>query len=410
MKSKRIAVLAPLAVVALVFAYCGRADAAPSIVIGTVSGPASSSVILSVNFASGTTDVSALQFDLMFPAGIAYDSIATGTVAAAAGKDVMAAAISGGMRVLIAGLNQTAIGTGQLANITLDLANSLSAGTYPMAPVNIVFSDPDGDEVASSSQSGSVTVSNSTSVIDSVPPAVAITFPTAGATVSGTVQITGTASDNVSVSVVQVSIDGGPYGSANSTSSWTYSWNTQPAANGSHTIAAKATDSSGNTTITPNVAVNIQNVSAAQKYPRLFVLTSLEGLAAIPANLPITATVEAGSTTLETEQGILPNAQKQYSVSFQSGDPQFVNVQIRADNYLSTTFQNIDTTVNSASAISIPQLSAGDLNNDNAVNSLDYSLMNGNWLRPGTGDLNGDGIVNSIDFAILKNNFGKSGQ
>jgi len=69
----------------------------------------------------------------------------------------------------------------------------------------------------------------------------------------------------------------------------------------------------------------------------------------------------------------------------------------------------VDTTVNSGSALTVPELSAGDLNNDNVINSLDYSLMNSNWLKSGVGDINGDGIVNSLDFAILKNNFNKAG-
>ena len=161
-----------------------------------------------------------------------------------------------------------------------------------------------------------------------------------------------------------------------------------------------------------SVSITVNNATAT-KYPRLITLTSLEGIAAIPSNTTITATVLSPSsgTTLETQSNLTPNASKQYTVTFLSSDPQLVNIRIKANGYLSQLLSNIDTTVNSASALSVPQLNAGDFNNDNTVNSLDYSLMNSNWLKNyPTCDINADGIVNSIDFAILKNNYDKSGQ
>ena len=54
-----------------------------------------------------------------------------------------------------------------------------------------------------------------------------------------------------------------------------------------------------------------------------------------------------------------------------------------------------------------PQPLIGDLNNDNAVNALDWSLMNSVWFSTDpTADLNNDGIVNSLDFSILNRNWG----
>src|SRR6185369_16696727 len=51
-----------------------------------------------------------------------------------------------------------------------------------------------------------------TSSSDTTPPTVAITSPTTGATVSGTISVTATASDNVGVVGVRVLVDGGPLG------------------------------------------------------------------------------------------------------------------------------------------------------------------------------------------------------
>ena len=52
-------------------------------------------------------------------------------------------------------------------------------------------------------------------------PKVKITSPAAGATVTGTITVSGTASDNVSVSTVELRVDGNPYQLASGTTSWT---------------------------------------------------------------------------------------------------------------------------------------------------------------------------------------------
>ena len=78
-------------------------------------------------------------------------------------------------------------------------------------------------------------------------PTIAIVNPTPGSTVSGMVTITGTAADNVALAKVEVAIDSGSYGVVFGTGTWSYSWDTRPLPNGSHTLAARATDSTGNT-------------------------------------------------------------------------------------------------------------------------------------------------------------------
>jgi alpha-glucosidase (family GH31 glycosyl hydrolase) len=97
-------------------------------------------------------------------------------------------------------------------------------------------------------------------VYESVPPTINLMTPTNGATVCGTVSISGFASDNVAVARVEVSIDGGAWTLASGTTTWSYSFNTQSVLNGLHTIAARATDSSGNTSPIPTATVRVINV------------------------------------------------------------------------------------------------------------------------------------------------------
>ena len=53
-----------------------------------------------------------------------------------------------------------------------------------------------------------------------------------------------------------------------------------------------------------------------------------------------------------------------------------------------------------------PPTLQGDLNNDDTVNSLDWSIMNNVWnTNDATADINGDGIVNTIDWSVMNSNW-----
>jgi hypothetical protein len=249
---------------------------------------------------------------------------------------------------------------------------------------------------------------------DTTPPTASITSPSTG-TDSGTITFSATASDpNVTgqvtsgLKLVTLFVDGSVFATSTS-GSISVPLDTTTLTNASHTLTATAIDNAGNNSTVSSVTITVNN-TVATKYPRTLSLSSLEGISAIPAGTTITATVisPGSGATLETQSNLTATAGK-YTVTFLSGDPQLVNIRVKANGYLSQLLTSVDTTVNSASALTVPQLTAGDLNNDNVVNSLDYSLMNSNWLKSGTGDINGDGIVNSLDFAILKNDWGKSG-
>ena len=92
---------------------------------------------------------------------------------------------------------------------------------------------------------------------------VAIASPANNATVSGSVTVSGTASDTVSVSSVQVSVDNGAYSNASGTTNWSYSFNTASLSNGSHTLTAKATDAAGLFAISSVLNISVSNGSSA---------------------------------------------------------------------------------------------------------------------------------------------------
>ena len=98
--------------------------------------------------------------------------------------------------------------------------------------------------------------------VDTQPPTVAITAPAVGATVSGTVAVSASASDNVGVSSVQFTLDGVNVGAPVSAAPYTFNWDSTTVANGSHTLSARASDAAGNTSTATGVTVNVSNAPA----------------------------------------------------------------------------------------------------------------------------------------------------
>jgi outer membrane protein assembly factor BamB len=97
---------------------------------------------------------------------------------------------------------------------------------------------------------------------DTTPPTVSITSPTAGATVSGSVNVTANAADNVAVANVQFFVDGNALGSPDTTSPYSVPWDTTAVTNGTHTLTARATDTSGNVGTSAAVNVTVSNAVA----------------------------------------------------------------------------------------------------------------------------------------------------
>jgi uncharacterized membrane protein len=98
---------------------------------------------------------------------------------------------------------------------------------------------------------------------DTTPPTTSITSPANNATVSGTINVTASASDNVGVVKVEFYIDS-VLKSTSTTSPYTFSWNTTTVANGSHTIFSKAYDAANNVGTSATVTVTVSNSTAQQ--------------------------------------------------------------------------------------------------------------------------------------------------
>src|SRR5207245_8025314 len=103
------------------------------------------------------------------------------------------------------------------------------------------------------------TASVSVTVADTTPPAVSMTAPSSGSTVSGMVTVSATASDNVGVAGVQFKLDGVNLGAEVLAAPYAISWATTTATNAAHTLTAVARDAAGNNATAVAVSVTVFN-------------------------------------------------------------------------------------------------------------------------------------------------------
>ncbi len=130
---------------------------------------------------------------------------------------------------------------------------NLSAGTH-----HLIVRGREGN-----CQLGAITIAPyvMTPPADTTPPMVALGAPDGGATVSSSVTVSATASDNVDVVGVQFKLDGANLGAEDTTSPYSVIWNTTSSANGSYTLTAVARDVAGNQTTASPVTVQVNNVA-----------------------------------------------------------------------------------------------------------------------------------------------------
>jgi hypothetical protein len=128
---------------------------------------------------------------------------------------------------------------------------------------------------------------------DASAPSVTVTAPVAGATVSGTVTLAATASDNVGVTQTKWYVDGAEVGWDGS-APWQVSWNSASVANGQHSIFAKAADAAGNWGTSATVTFTVSNGSTGSA-PTVTVTAPVAG-ATVSGTVTLAATASVGVT------------------------------------------------------------------------------------------------------------------
>jgi hypothetical protein len=143
------------------------------------------------------------------------------------------------------------------------------------------------NEVSAAVLPRSFTLDDAAPAPDTQAPTTSITGPAAGATLSGTVSVNASASDNVGVTKVEFYLDG-VLRSTDTAAPYSWSWNTTTASNASHGLSSRAYDAAGNSGTSANVNVTVNNTPPPAG-------TDISGWRIVQANSAITYTIPAGT-------------------------------------------------------------------------------------------------------------------
>lgn len=246
---------------------------------------------------------------------------------------------------------------------------------------------------------------NTVTVADQTPPTTSVTSPNSGAILRGTVTVNANAADNTGgtgISRVELFVDN-VLRSTDTTTPYSFSWDTTAVTNASHSLTVKAYDGATPANLATSTAVIVTVDNSAPTTPLSLRMTSntltsinLAWNASADNNAVtgyqlsrngVVLTTVSGSTLTYNDTSLLAGTSYNYSV-------------IAQDAAGNSSFASTLTT-----ATLTPKL--GDLNGDNLVNVVDLSILLSNFNTTNSvADVNKDGFVNIIDLSILLSRFG----
>jgi len=243
---------------------------------------------------------------------------------------------------------------------------------------------------------------------DTTPPTTSITAPASGATVSGTTSVTASASDNVAVTKVEFYLDGSLQ-STDTTSPYSWSWDTTAATNGSHSLTSKAYDAANNTGTSAAVGVTVSNSAVG----------NIDGWTVTQANSARTFTIPAGTSIASRGYVILArNASKAAFESFWGVTLGANVVFINSGNTMpqingseTYTLKNASGTTIEGTTVAMDASGGSDFQRATcgAIGSLSSWTKSASTAgSPGTGGLNGCGkgtFINEFSDALGTGNF-----
>ncbi len=200
------------------------------------AGNSASSQMVTVTVASATTPDTT-------PPMVSIAALTGGTVSGVVPVSVNASDNVGVTRVDLL-VNGTLLASDTTSPYAFSWDSSSLAGTN--ATLIAIAHDAAGNSANSSAVTVTVaSAAPSPSVSDTTPPVVMIKNPANGSRVSGVVKVSASATDNVAVASVTLSVDGAIVAMTNA-SSIAYNWNTRKVTSGTHSISVTAKDTSGN--------------------------------------------------------------------------------------------------------------------------------------------------------------------
>jgi hypothetical protein len=254
---------------------------------------------------------------------------------------------------------------------------------------------------------GNTTTSSAVSVtVDNAAPTVSITAPTAGSNVNGLVTVNTTATDNTGgsgIAKVEFYVDA-VLKSTDTTSPYSFSWDTSTATLGAHSLTAKAYDKAPTANVTTSAAVNVTVTDGTPP--------------STPTNLHTTSTstttISVAWTASTDNVGVTGYQVKRNGTTLTTTSSlSYTDTGLTPATAYSYTVVAVDAAGNTSPAAgplsaSTLALKVGDLNNDGVVDVFDLSILLSNWnstTKPAY-DLNANGTVDIFDLSILLSHYG----
>jgi Bacterial Ig domain len=135
-------------------------------------------------------------------------------------------------------------------------ANTTSYSDTGLAPLTTYGYAVSAVDAAGNDSPKSAVV-KATTIADTTAPAVSLTAPTDGATISDTTTLTAIASDDVAVVGLQFLLDGKPLGPEIMKPPYAYSWNTATASSGPHNLSVRARDAANHITTSAEAKITV---------------------------------------------------------------------------------------------------------------------------------------------------------
>jgi hypothetical protein len=145
-----------------------------------------------------------------------------------------------------------------------------------------------------------ISIGQQSASTDTTPPSVNVTAPLNAATVSGTVDVTASASDGVGVTKVEFYVDG-VLADTETAAPYVFTWNTAGVSNGGHSLMAKAYDAANNVRADNDTSVTVSNGTAGSTTVTFSSIAAEDGY--VKANADGTLPAVGTLTTLAMGKG-----------------------------------------------------------------------------------------------------------